>query len=202
MRWRRWAAAALAAAAALVTIGALRPPAAEGSGVPTVVVVRDVAAGTVVSRNDVEVVARAPAQRPESALSGLDGAVGRMAATPLVVHEVVTAERLVGADLLAGQPADRVAVSVPVLDASSVGVRPGSRVDLYATGTGEPVAVDVVVLALRAGDVPAGLAAAAPPRVILALAPRQASDVARGLSALEAGQGLVVALRGGAAPAR
>ena len=40
-------------------------------------------------------------------------------------------------------------MSVPMLDASSSGARAGSRVDLYATGTGELTADDVVVLAVQ-----------------------------------------------------
>jgi hypothetical protein len=107
---------------------------------------------------------------------------------------VLTPERLLGGDLLAGQPSDHVALSVPVVDASSVGVRPGNRVDLYATGTGTQVATDVVVLAVHDSAETTGLGVAAPPRLTLALAPQQAADVARGLGALEAGQSLVLAI--------
>ena len=195
-RWRRWAAAALAAAAVLVIVAALRPAPAGGSGVPTLVVVRDVAAGRVVSVDDVEVVLRPGRDRPATALSTPSGAVGRTASGPLTMHDVVTAERLVGADLLTGQPPDRVALSVPVLDAGSVGVRPGNRVDLYATGTGAQVATDVVVLSVHDAEETTGLGVSAPPRLTLALGTRQAADVARGLGALEAGQSLVLAVRG------
>jgi Flp pilus assembly protein CpaB len=179
----------------LVTVGALRPAPAEGSGVPTVVMVRDVAAGQVVTRGDVELAARPSAQRPSTALAALETAVGRVAAAPLVAREVLTPERLVGSGLLAGQPVDHVAISVPVLDVSSTGVRAGSRVDLYATGSGALAATDVVVLAVHDAGESTGLGVSTPPRVTLALDPRQAGDVARSLSALEAGQSLVVAVR-------
>jgi Flp pilus assembly protein CpaB len=193
-RSRRWLAAVLAGAAALVTIGALRPAPADGVGAPTLVALRDVAAGEVVSADDVELVNRPGSQRPATALTSPDAAVGRVAAGPLAAREVLTPERLVGGDLLAGQPSDRVALSVPVVDASSVGVRPGNRVDLYATGTGRQVAIDVVVLAVHDSGETTGLGVAAPPRLTLALAPQQAADVARGLGALEAGQRLVLAI--------
>jgi Flp pilus assembly protein CpaB len=157
-------------------------------------VLRDVAAGEVVSADDVEVVNRPGSQRPATALTSPEVAVGRVAAGPLAAREVLTPERLVGGDLLAGQPSDHVALSVPVVDASSVGVRPGSRVDLYATGSGTQVATDVVVLAVHDSGETTGLGVAAPPRLTLALAPQQAADVARGLGALEAGQSLVLAI--------
>lgn len=194
-RWRRWAAAILAGAAVLVTVGALRPAPAGGAGAPTLVMVRDVAAGQVVSGDDVELALRPRGQRPATALTTAAEVVGRTASGPLAAQEVLTPERLVGGDLLVGQPADRVALSVPVVDAGSVGVRPGDHVDLYATGTGTQVASDVVVLAVHDSGQTTGLGVAAPPRLTLALGPQQASDVARGLGALEAGQSLVLAIR-------
>ncbi|MGO4599152.1 SAF domain-containing protein [Terrabacter sp. 2RAF25] len=194
-RWRRWAAAVLAAAAVLVTVGALRPVPAGGVGVPTLVMVRDVAAGQVVSADDVELVARARGQRPATALTTAAEVVGRTASGPLAAQEALTPGRLVGGDLLAGQPSDHVALSVPVVDAGSVGVRPGNHVDLYATGSGAQVASDVVVLAVHDSGQTTGLGVAAPPRLTLALGPRQASDVARGLGTLEVGQSLVLAVR-------
>ncbi len=184
----------LAGAAALVTVGALRPAPADGMGAPTLVAVRDVAAGEVISTDDVEVVSRPSGQRPATALTAPEAALGRAAAGPIAAREVLTSERLVGGDLLAGQPADHVALSVPVVDASSVGVRPGNRVDLYATGAGTQVATDVVVLAVHDSGQTTGLGVAAPPRLTLSLGPQQAADVARGLGALEAGQSLVLAI--------
>ncbi|WP_196806019.1 SAF domain-containing protein [Terracoccus sp. 273MFTsu3.1] len=201
-RWRRWAAAVLAALSVLVTVAALRPAPAGGAGAPTVVMARDVAAGQTIAADDVTVAVRPGGQRPVTALSTVQTAVGRVAAAPLAVHEVVTPERLVGGDLLAGQPGDHVALSVPVLDAASVGVRPGDHVDLYATGSGTRAATDVVVLAVRAAEASTGLVSGAPARLTLALDPTQAAEVARGLSALEAGQGLVVAVRHGPGPAQ
>lgn len=185
----------LAAAGTLAVVASLRPPAAAVTGVATVVVARDVAAGAVIGRDDVELAPRPEGARPETALHSVDAVVGRVAAGPLAIHEVLTGSRLLGPDLLANQPADRVALGVPVLDTASVGVRPGSRVDLYATGSGDRVAADVAVLAVQQGTEPGGLAVAAPPRITVALDPARAAAVARSLSALDAGQTLVVALR-------
>ncbi|GAA2745181.1 hypothetical protein GCM10009868_25680 [Terrabacter aerolatus] len=193
------AAAGLAGLAVLVTGGALRPAPAGGAGVPTVVMVRDVAVGQRIGPADVAVTPRPDGQRPASALARVDAAVGRVVTTPLTTHDVVTAERLLGPDLLEGQPEDRVAVSVPVLDAASVGLRPGNHVDLYATASGARAAADVVVLAVHDAEASTGLGAGAPARVTLALDPAQAAEVARGLSTLEAGQSLVVAIRHGSA---
>ncbi|WP_374968207.1 SAF domain-containing protein [Terrabacter sp. BE26] len=194
-RWRRWASAGLAALAVLVTVGALRPTPAGGAGVPTVVMARDVAAGEPIAADDVILTARPRGQRPLAALSSPETVVGRVAGASLAANEVVTPGRLVGDDLLTGQPGDRVAVSVPVLDAASVGVRPGNHIDLYATGTGMRAASDVVVLAVRDAQDAQGLGSGAPARVTLALDPGQATEVAKALSALQAGQSLVVAVR-------
>lgn len=169
---------------------------------PTVVMVRDVATGQRIGPDDVAVATRPEGQRPRSVLDRVDAAVGRVVTTPLRMHDVVTSERLLGPDLLEGQPDDRVAISVPVLDAASVGVRPGNHVDLYATGSGSRAATDVVVLAVHDAEASTGLGAGAPARVTLALDPAQATEVARGLSALEAGQTLVVAIRHGSGSAQ
>jgi hypothetical protein len=59
-----------------------------------------------------------------------------------------------------------------------------------------------VVLAIHDAEESTGLGTGAPARVTLALDPAQAAEVARGLSALEAGQSLVVAIRRGSGPAQ
>jgi Flp pilus assembly protein CpaB len=188
-------AAGVAAVAAFVALSAIVPHAPDGSGVPTVVMVRGVAAGQVVRSDDVAVVPRPDGERPDAALSTVADVIGHTASSPLAVREVVTSGRLVGSGPLAGQPSDRVAMSVPVLDVAGVGVRPGSRIDLYATGSGQLTASDAVVLGVREGTDGSGLGRASPPQVTLALTPGAAGDVARSLSALEAGQIFVVAIR-------
>ncbi|WP_207555761.1 SAF domain-containing protein [Intrasporangium flavum] len=188
-------AALLAGVAVWVGLGALSPRAAGTAGVPTVVAARDVAAGAVLVADDLAVVQRAAADRPDGAVSDPAAVVGRAAAGPLLAREAVTPNRLLGGSVLAGQPADHVALTVPVVDATGAGARPGARVDLYATGTGERAASDVVVLAVRDASESGALGSSHPPQVTLSLGPDDATRVARGLSALEAGQSFVVAIR-------
>jgi Flp pilus assembly protein CpaB len=195
LRWRRGLAALLAGVAVWAGVGALSPRASGTVGLPTVVAVRDVAAGAVLGVDDLTVVSRPPAERPDGAASDVDAVLGATAAGPLLAREVVVPSRLLGGSVLAGQPTDHVALTVPVLDASGAGARPGARVDLYATGTGERAASDVVVLAVREAGEAGALGAAHPPQVTLSLGPDDATRVARGLSALEAGQSFVVAIR-------
>lgn len=194
-RWRRWSAALLAAVAAAVTLSTLAPRATESSGREVLVAVRDLPAGAVVTRDDVEVVRRPASTVPETGLTAYADVVGRTTATALSTRDVVTSERLVGAALLAGQPAGSVAMSVPVLDVGEA-TRPGTRVDLYATGSGETAASDVVVLAVRRPTESASvLGGGSSPQLTVALDAGDAARVARSLSALDGAQGLVVAVR-------
>jgi SAF domain len=194
-RWRRWTAALLAAAAAAVALSALAPRATQAGAQEVVVAVRDLPAGAVVTRADVEVTGRPMSMVPETGLTAYDDVVGRTTATALSSRDIVTSERLVGAALLAGQPAGSVAMSVPVLDVGEA-TRPGTRVDLYATGSGETAASDVVVLAVRRPAESASvLRGGSSPQLTVALDAGAAGTVARSLSGLDAGQGLVVAVR-------
>ena len=193
-RWRRWSAALLAAVAAAVTLSTLAPRATESSGREVLVAVRDLPAGAVVTRDDVEVVRRPASTVPETGLTAYADVVGRTTATALSTRDVVTSERLIGAALLAGQPAGSVAMSVPVLDVGEA-TRPGTRVDLYATGSGEAAASDVVVLAVRRPAESSVLGGGSSPQLTVALDAGDAARVARSLSALDGAQGLVVAVR-------
>ena len=181
-----------------MALSAVSPRSAGGHGLPTVVAARDVAAGSVIAPADVEVVDRPSGQRPGSALASADIVVGRTAAGPIEANEVVTASRLLGADLLSGQPAGHVALTIPVADPASTGARPGARVDVYATGSGDRAATDVVVLAVHEpaeSSASSGFGVATPPQVTLSLAADDAARVARSLSALDAAQSFVLAIR-------
>ena len=193
-RWRRIGAALLAATAVVVALSALAPRVAGESGRAVVVAVHDLPAGVVVSAGDVEVVMRPAATVPATRLTTSEEVVGRVTATALTTRDIVTAERLVGSELLAGQPTGSVAMTVPVLDVGEA-TRPGVRVDLYTTATGETAAADVVVLAVRRpSEALSPLASVAGPQLTLALSADAASRVARSLSGLDGGQGLVVAV--------
>ncbi len=156
---------------------------------------RDLPAGAVIGADDVEVALRPAATVPGTGLTAATEAVGRVTTTALTTRDVVTGERLVGDGLLRGQPSGTVAMSVPVLDVGEA-TRPGARVDLYTTATGETAATDVVVLAVRRpSDAASPLASGAGPQLTLALPATDAARVARSLSGLDGGQGLVVAVR-------
>jgi Flp pilus assembly protein CpaB len=188
-------AALLAAAAAAVSLSALAPRATQAGGRRVVVAARDLAAGAVVTRADVEVVSRPASTVPETGLTAYADVVGRTTATAVSTRDVLTSERLVGDALLAGQPAGSVAMSVPVLDVGDA-TRPGVRVDLYTTAAGEAAASDVVVLAVRRPtESGALLGAGSSPQLTVALDAGAASRVARSLGGLDGGQGLVVAVR-------
>jgi hypothetical protein len=70
------------------------------------------------------------------------------------------------------------------------------RIDLYTTAAGEAAATDVVVLAVRRPtESGALLGAGSSPQLTVALDASAAATVARSLSGLDGGQGLVVAVR-------
>lgn len=155
------------------------------------------AAGSVVSPDDVEVIEMPVRVRPERAFTASETVVGQVVSSTVDVGEVLTPSRMVGADLLLGQPADRVAMAVPVLDVHATGARAGSHVDLYTTGSGARAASNVVVLSVSGGsgqgDPAWGQATQA--QLTLALTAADAAQVSQHLSGLGAGEAFVVALR-------
>lgn len=191
------------------------PADAGESGVPTVVAVRSIAAGARIVAADLAVERRPDAHRPSSAAAELTAVVGGLAAGPIEPRDIVTTERLLGPGLLTGGTAsDRVAMTVPVLELALTGVRPGARVDVYATGTGQRVVTNALVLAVSGGSdatdrssspvqgsggtggAESLWAEGAEPGVTLSIAPLEAAALARELSALGAGESFVLALRG------
>lgn len=192
-RVRRWGAAALAAVAGFVGVTALSPRGAAAPGLPTVVAARDLPAGSVLSEDDLVIEPVPRRHRPDTATATPAALAGRVLTSPVSAREVVTETRVQGAGMLSGQPPGTVAMSVPVLDPGSTGVAAGSRVDLYGTGTGELVARDTTVLAMRA-DEPSGWAASATTSLTVALDPSTASRVAQSVSALRAGEIFIVAV--------
>jgi Flp pilus assembly protein CpaB len=149
---RRLLAAVLSAVAVLAGLRAVAPPAPAQQ--PVLTAAADLAAGTVLTADDLAEVGFAPGTTPAGA-SALDDAVGRTLAAPLREGEPLTDVRLVGPGLLAGEPqtADVVAVPVRIPDASAVGlVHVGDRINLLSTdprgGGTEIVAARLPVLAL------------------------------------------------------
>ncbi len=197
-RLRRWSAALLLAAAALVAVASLRPPPAAPRGLPTVVAARDLPAGALVTEADLALADRLDEDRPASALTAYGPVLGRRTAGPISARDTVTTERLSGAGQLVGQAPDTVAVTVPVLPLGGAGVTPGSRVDLYATGSGRLTVADAVVLAVSGAATPGaapGLGGDDGSTLTLAVPSRSVGGVAASLSTLQAGEGQLVAVR-------
>lgn len=154
-RLRRVASALLLGAAVLLagrTVLARTAPATD----PVLVATRDLAAGDALRAADLRVVQRAREPGAPTALSDAPAVVGAVLATPLRAGEEVTSGRLVGPDLLDGQPAGTRAIWLPAAGADALtGIGPGGRVDVHAPGTAQPVLRDVLVLVrtgVRAGS--------------------------------------------------
>jgi Flp pilus assembly protein CpaB len=128
------------------------------------VATHDLGVGATLAPGDVRVVDRPRGLRPATASADPAAAVGAVLATPLQAGEEVTSGRLVGPDLLAGQPAGSRAVWLPAAGPGALtGVRPGTRVDVHVPGAAAPVIRGAVVLARTgAGGGSAGLLGSAP----------------------------------------
>lgn len=146
---RRLLCALCAAGAVFAGLRALAP--APPDTVPVTVAAHDLAAGIVVTDDDLATVQLpedvAPAQADDPSY-----AVGRTTAGPVRRGEPVTDARLVGASLLEGYPG-LVAVPIRLPDRGAASLlRVGDRIDLLATdqrtGTTERVGDDIPVIAL------------------------------------------------------
>lgn len=133
----------------VVQATAAPPPATR----PVWTAARDLASGTVLTRDDLVRTDFAPDSVPAAALRSADAVVGRTLATPLGAGEPVTSAHLTGAERLAGYPG-RSAVAVRIPDPDVVALlTPGQRVTLVATdpqGATPPerVVEDAAVLAV------------------------------------------------------
>jgi Flp pilus assembly protein CpaB len=149
---RRLLAAGLAAGAV-----ALALQAAESDPAPTVPVVAaagELRGGTTLTPEDLLLVDIPRGAVPRGAVASVDDAVGRLLSGPMHAGELVTDLRLVGPSLLAGWGEDLVATPVRIADPGVLAlVRPGDRIDLYATplsalGPAAVVSAKVPVLAV------------------------------------------------------
>ena len=198
---------ALAAVLAALAVGggtwaALARP-AEGE-TAVVVATRQLPVGAVLAAADVTT-RRLPADAvPVAALSDPGKVVGRPAAAVLTEGEVLTAADVGTTSLLGGQPADHVAVWLPLPEpAVAEAVSAGDRVDAPSPVDGRPVVEDVLVLAVRDGSSRSGTVALVgggpgPARTggaWLALGPEQSTALAAARGADPAGGTLLVALR-------
>ncbi len=183
---RRLVSAALAAAAVLLVVLELRPPAEPVTA--ALVAARDVPAGAVLAEADLRVdhVPRRAVQ--PGALTAVTDAVHRRVGAALVRGEGVTASRLVPRGALDGLPAGRVALHVVSADPAAVDLlAPGLAARVYPAAGGPALAVGATVLAADP-PVPGGqtsLSEASPRGVVLSLSAAEADAVLAGHGSLE-----------------
>jgi Flp pilus assembly protein CpaB len=124
------------------------------TGLPTVVVSKDLIAGQVLTTDDLAV-ARWPSQlRPRGAVADPHALVGRALSAGMSRGEAVTQARVRGPGLLAGVRTGLVAAHVRLADpAMAAMAAAGDHIDLISS-SGKLAAADVTVLAVDAG--PAG----------------------------------------------
>lgn len=176
LRRRRPLAVLLVGAGVAASLHVLAPPPPASTTVR--VAARDLPAGQVLAAGDLVDVEVPPGVVPDGVVGAPEG---RLLAAPLRAGEPVTDVRLVGPDLAASLPPDRVAVPVRMADAGQAALLTvGDRIDLIATdpqaGTVRPLAQDVLVLALP--DLAAAGDGALPGRlVVLGLATQDSAQV-------------------------
>lgn len=200
-RWRRSRAlrllCALLAGGAVWLVASQWLPVPEGMGEPVVVAVRDLPIGVTVAAEDLRLERRPGSSLPAQVLDRLEAGIGRVTAGPVGAGEVVTPARFRGPAQLTGLPADRVAVSVPLVESGLLAViRPADRVVVLAAGTGQAVAADATVLSVDVAD--AGVlgqrSTAGAGHAVLALTGDEARTVAASLNAQLGPTGFVLAL--------
>ncbi|WP_068427604.1 SAF domain-containing protein, partial [Piscicoccus intestinalis] len=182
---RRVIAALLLGAAVWAGITAFAP--SEPEREQTVTLTRDLPAGHRLAADDLTSVPVEPRHAPASRLTDSAGAVGQVLAHSMERGEVLTAARLRPARELTGLTLDERALHVPVSDRGSLAlVRPGDRVDVVSSATGELVGAGLLVLSIDAaseeGDSDAaGLVLAVPPADVGRIVPAAVGSNADGV---------------------
>ncbi len=146
-----------AASASLLGIGVLvAGRAVEDEIAPrtetVLVAAHDLAAGATLAAGDLASVERPRGSGPAPAHADPNKALGGVLATPVRAGEEITPSRLVGPDLLAGQPPGTRAIWLPAASSDALtAIAPGARVDVHVRGVTGAVLRGVVVLALSGG---------------------------------------------------
>lgn len=146
-RKRRLLAAGFLCAAAGVTVEALLPH--EPTTVRVVAASSDLPVGTVLTADQLAIVALPEAAVPEHSFTSPELVAGQQLATPVYAGDILARNFFVGAGLLAGSPEGTVAVPLRPADASTVQLlSAGQRVDVVlSTGNGFEVSAKNTVLA-------------------------------------------------------
>lgn len=153
---RRLVAALCAAIAVATALSALRPP--EPPSRSVVVAARDLASGTTVSDDDVELRDVPLDVAADNAYHSTDAVVGEVVGAPLRTGETITDLRLLASDLLSGYPEGTTLATVRIADPQALwGVEVGTYVDIVGVdiegaAEGEVIAQDAQVAAIPAGD--------------------------------------------------
>ncbi|MGD8199457.1 SAF domain-containing protein [Ornithinimicrobium sp. W1679] len=122
-------------------------------GVPAVVAVREVAAGTELTEDALALRVLPRTALPDGALLEPGAALGRPASSVLAAGEVLTRSDVRTAEMVAGLGPGTVAVWVPVLEpAVTASLGAGDRVDLRSPSDGSFLAREVLVLAVGSAE--------------------------------------------------
>lgn len=117
---------------------------------------RDISTGETLDSLSVETKVWAANLLPDDACTDLDALMGQEVGQQIYAGEVITAKRVGPLESLLEVPRGYSAVSVPARDVQALGraVKPGMRVDIYATGASSTalMAENVLVLATSYGD--------------------------------------------------
>jgi len=176
---RRWLAAGFAAAAVAGGLHAVAPPPARTTEV--LVAATDLRGGAPLRPDQVETVAMPDDVVPHGALTAVEAVAGRLLAGPVRAGEPLTDLRVVGAALVDGYGAGRVAAPVRIADAGAARLlRSGDVVDVLAAGSTETSVVAAgapVIVVPEAAEAAAGSTQGA--LVVLAVDPGTARDLAQ-----------------------
>lgn len=166
---RRPISALLVALAAALTVAGIRPP--EEERVAVLAATRRMEAGVAITASDVALVNLPKASLPPGWFADADQAVGRVTFGPVDPGEPLTANRVLGPNILDKSPGDGgpapplVAVTARLADAADTRmIRPGDWIDLLSArtasaadaGSGDAVAADAVATRVRVLGVPGG----------------------------------------------
>jgi Flp pilus assembly protein CpaB len=143
-RHRRLVASALLGFAVLAVLHTVAPP--PPKTVEVVTAARDLDAGTIVARADVQLTRVSPGNVPRGAIRRADPLVGTTIAAPQRAGTTLTDLSIVQPGLLAGYGHDLVAAPVRIADSTAVGLlRVGERVAIFAASARASAEARVVV---------------------------------------------------------
>lgn len=178
VRHRRLIAAALVASAVFCLARIVAPAQPELRSV--VVAARDLTGGTVIDAKDVRMVQMPPDLVPAGAYTVRATALGESVAAPMRAGEPLTDRRVLGKALISGYPPGTVASPVRIEDADVVALlRPGDRIDLYASTGSQSLAERVVTNAVVVMLPPTGENSSSGALIVVAVTEVEAAVIAQ-----------------------